>query len=190
MSANELTDDLRGLNDIAPVADEVVRRHARLNGTEPRAEEYQAYAIGHAMELAREVQRLQRATIAIGNAGDHRPNQEQAEIERLRKAFKDISEATWKGEMSQLQRLFIHTLADAAIAQARPKGDDQIAKEEQAESETRACSERTRLHAIAAELKKTMQCNCDLDNWQPEPDTGHSRVCRIHKAAVLRERAR
>ena len=27
-----------------------------------------------------------------------------------------------------------------------------------------------------------MYCNCDLDNWQPEPNTGHSWVCRIHKA--------
>jgi hypothetical protein len=29
-----------------------------------------------------------------------------------------------------------------------------------------------------------MVCNCDLDNWQPEPITGHSHVCRIHKAAM------
>lgn len=28
-----------------------------------------------------------------------------------------------------------------------------------------------------------MRCNCDLDNWEPEPNTGHSHVCRIHKAA-------
>lgn len=27
-----------------------------------------------------------------------------------------------------------------------------------------------------------MRCNCDLDNWEPERDTGHSWVCRIHKA--------
>jgi hypothetical protein len=27
-----------------------------------------------------------------------------------------------------------------------------------------------------------MRCNCDLDNWEPEPSTGHSWVCRIHKA--------
>lgn len=31
-----------------------------------------------------------------------------------------------------------------------------------------------------------MQCNCDLDNWQPEVDTGHSRVCRIRSAAIRR----
>jgi len=36
-------------------------------------------------------------------------------------------------------------------------------------------------HDLARELRKTMQCNCDLDNWQPEADTGHSWVCRIHK---------
>lgn len=34
-----------------------------------------------------------------------------------------------------------------------------------------------------ARLERTMQCNCDLDNWQPERDTGHSHVCRIHKMA-------
>lgn len=36
----------------------------------------------------------------------------------------------------------------------------------------------------ATELAKTMRCNCDLDNWEPERSTGHSRVCRIHKAAI------
>ena len=40
----------------------------------------------------------------------------------------------------------------------------------------------------AAELEKTMQCNCDLDNWQPEKSTGHSWVCRIHKEACRRTR--
>lgn len=37
---------------------------------------------------------------------------------------------------------------------------------------------------IAKELAKTMRCNCDLDNWEPEKTTGHSWVCRIHKAAM------
>jgi hypothetical protein len=37
---------------------------------------------------------------------------------------------------------------------------------------------------IVKELAKTMQCNCDLDNWEPERNTGHSWVCRIHKAAI------
>lgn len=41
---------------------------------------------------------------------------------------------------------------------------------------------------IVKELKDTMQCNCDLDNWQPEQATGHSWVCRIHKAAMARQR--
>lgn len=31
-----------------------------------------------------------------------------------------------------------------------------------------------------------MACNCDLDNWQPEKSTGHSWVCRIHKAAIAK----
>lgn len=34
-----------------------------------------------------------------------------------------------------------------------------------------------------------MQCNCDLDNWSPEPETGHSHVCRIHKAALAQSEA-
>lgn len=41
----------------------------------------------------------------------------------------------------------------------------------------------TRLQ-LASRLAKTMQCNCDLDNWQPNINTGHSSVCRIHKLAV------
>lgn len=32
-------------------------------------------------------------------------------------------------------------------------------------------------------LEGTMGCNCDLDNWEPEPIFGHSHVCRIYKAA-------
>lgn len=37
----------------------------------------------------------------------------------------------------------------------------------------------------AQKLKEDgLRCNCDLDNWQPEPETGHSWVCRIHKAAM------
>ena len=39
------------------------------------------------------------------------------------------------------------------------------------------------LKSIASELEKTMQCNCDLDNWKPERDSGHSWVCRIDKEA-------
>ena len=41
------------------------------------------------------------------------------------------------------------------------------------------------LRQIASFLRNTkkMDCNCDLDNWEPERDTGHSWVCRIHKKA-------
>lgn len=40
---------------------------------------------------------------------------------------------------------------------------------------------------IAARLRSEgMSCNCDLDRWQPEPITGHSWVCRIHKAAIAK----
>ena len=37
------------------------------------------------------------------------------------------------------------------------------------------------LKEIIKELEQTHQCNCDLDNWQPQIDTGHSWVCRIDK---------
>ena len=48
------------------------------------------------------------------------------------------------------------------------------------------------LKGIVAELSKTMQCNCDLDKWEPERSTGHSWVCRIHKRAwdLMEERRR
>jgi len=39
------------------------------------------------------------------------------------------------------------------------------------------------LKEIAEELQESMHCNCDLDKWQPEPDTGHSWVCRIDEEA-------
>jgi hypothetical protein len=56
--------------------------------------------------------------------------------------------------------------------------------ENRARAKALADARRRELHERARELSRTMQCNCDLDNWQPEPSTGHSRVCRIHKAAV------
>ena len=37
---------------------------------------------------------------------------------------------------------------------------------------------------IVKELEEMMQCNCDLDRWEPERTTGHSWVCRIHKEAM------
>jgi hypothetical protein len=38
---------------------------------------------------------------------------------------------------------------------------------------------------LAKEIKESdVRCNCDLDNWEPERSTGHSHVCRIHKAAI------
>lgn len=36
----------------------------------------------------------------------------------------------------------------------------------------------------AKKLHTVMRCNCDLDSWQPEAVTGHSWVCRIHKALM------
>lgn len=43
----------------------------------------------------------------------------------------------------------------------------------------------------AQELKEQgMRCNCDLDNWEPARTTGHSWVCRIHKAAIAKAEGR
>ena len=38
------------------------------------------------------------------------------------------------------------------------------------------------------EYEAKMQCNCDLDNWEPERITGHSHVCRIHRYAMSKYR--
>jgi hypothetical protein len=37
------------------------------------------------------------------------------------------------------------------------------------------------LKTVVQELEARLNCNCDLDKWEPERDTGHSHVCRIHK---------
>ena len=43
------------------------------------------------------------------------------------------------------------------------------------------------LKEIAKEIKAGgVRCNCDLDNWEPEHDTGHSHVCRIHKLTIAK----
>jgi hypothetical protein len=40
------------------------------------------------------------------------------------------------------------------------------------------------MRKIIATLKEAgLRCNCDLDNWEPERDTGHSCVCRIDQRA-------
>lgn len=45
------------------------------------------------------------------------------------------------------------------------------------------------LREIVKQVKKEgKRCNCDLDNWQPQIDSGHSWVCRIDK--IARERYR
>ena len=84
-----------------------------------------------------------------------------------RKAFRDA----WHDE----KRSSVNDIGARAIALA----DQLDARQKEARAEKR----QTALRAIVAELKLTMQCNCDLDKWEPERDTGHSHVCRIHKAA-------
>jgi hypothetical protein len=46
-------------------------------------------------------------------------------------------------------------------------------------------SDKPTMREYATERAKSMRCNCDLDNWEPTPATGHSHVCRIHTAAVV-----
>jgi len=45
-----------------------------------------------------------------------------------------------------------------------------------------------REHASDVKSEGNLRCNCDLDNWEPERSTGHSWVCRIHKAAIERSK--
>jgi len=44
-------------------------------------------------------------------------------------------------------------------------------------------SEKT-LKEVVKKLESTLQCNCDLDRWEPDNRTGHSWVCRIHRKAL------
>lgn len=59
---------------------------------------------------------------------------------------------------------------------------DSALQEEEDENRRKAC--RARVREKVSELAKVMGCCCDLDNWEPEVLTGHSHVCRIHKAAI------
>ena len=46
------------------------------------------------------------------------------------------------------------------------------------------------MRKLAEKVKREfdLRCNCDLDKWEPEKDTGHSIVCRIHKTTLPVER--
>ena len=55
-------------------------------------------------------------------------------------------------------------------------------------AETKAKNRRSVLRTLAKELVADgMRCNCDLDTWEPDLLTGHSHVCRVHKAALAAE---
>ena len=43
-----------------------------------------------------------------------------------------------------------------------------------------------RLAEIIKDLEGKIQCNCDLDTWEPEKTTGHTHVCLIHKLALVK----
>ena len=43
---------------------------------------------------------------------------------------------------------------------------------------------RSSLQAKVKDLESRMRCNCDLDRWEPEATTKHSKVCRIHRTAI------
>lgn len=51
-----------------------------------------------------------------------------------------------------------------------------------------AKTKKTLREHVADLVAERTQCNCDLDNWEPTRDTGHSHVCRIHKTAGERFR--
>jgi len=70
----------------------------------------------------------------------------------------------------------------AAALKVLEEADQQ--KTEEAQRIDRANQRREAVRAKAKELNKTMRCNCDLDNWEPEDISGHSHVCRIHKEAL------
>ena len=40
------------------------------------------------------------------------------------------------------------------------------------------------LEIVVMILETRTQCTCDLDKWEPELNTGHSHVCRIHILAL------
>lgn len=48
-------------------------------------------------------------------------------------------------------------------------------------------SKKANIRKIVKELERNkMQCNCDLDKWKSEVNTGHTLVCRIHYEAMRR----
>ena len=91
---------------------------------------------------------------------------------------------------------------DPAVAKIAKRQSELMAEMDQLDNELRRLAEgaaaeanndalraldikHQQLHAIARRMKdEGMQCNCDLDNWEPEVDTGHSHVCRIHAASM------
>jgi len=40
------------------------------------------------------------------------------------------------------------------------------------------------LKEIVKIKEKKLQCGCDFDTWEPERETGHTFICRIHLAAI------
>lgn len=88
---------------------------------------------------------------------------------------------TWHNEMSYQDNLAAAVLAVERIKQENIEKErisaQKMKKEQQAKH--------TQLREVVQRLRSEhMQCNCDLDRWTPEQNTGHSWVCRIHKAAI------
>jgi hypothetical protein len=75
---------------------------------------------------------------------------------------------------------------NAAEREHRLAATEVETREQQIRQEAYATKRNAFLRSVVAELQKTLQCNCDLDNWEPERSTGHSHVCRIHKVAIAR----
>jgi hypothetical protein len=68
--------------------------------------------------------------------------------------------------------------------EARCEHDSQLADRMAADLRERVARRCQWLHDQGRELRKTMQCNCDLDRWEPTTTTGHTWACRIHKAVL------
>jgi hypothetical protein len=110
-----------------------------------------------------------------------------------RKAWQIVREAWRQTELlatdHDVLRVWIAAVREAAGEPHEPLTAIQDARQAEAdrqESERIAYVQRVKnwRHERGRELRKTMQCNCDLDRWEPTSMTGHSHVCRIHLAIM------
>ena len=90
----------------------------------------------------------------------------------------DLAERLTQARQAELEAIVARKSAEIALGCAR--SDAAIAERKIAQQKSDAFARRCADDLYAG----GMQCNCDLDNWEPEKSTGHSWVCRIHSAAT------